>query len=48
MTVQIRPNEFRYFHNAFIVIEKAFIDCKEYGPHSSINYLPFRKFRRKI
>jgi putative transposase len=47
-TDYIWPNEFRDFHDASIVIEKAFKDYNEYRPHSSINYLPPREFRRKF
>jgi len=47
-TDYIWPNEFRDFHDASMVKEKAFKDYNEYRPHSSINYLPPREFRRKF
>jgi len=44
----IWPNELRDFHEASIKIEKAFTDYNECRPHSSIDYLPPREFRRKF
>ena len=36
------------FHEASIEIGKAFSDYNECRPHSSIDYLPPREFRRKL
>ena len=47
-TDYIWPNEFRNFNDASIEIEKAFYDYNECRPHSSIDYLPTREFRRKF
>jgi transposase InsO family protein len=47
-TDYIWPNEFRNFNDASIEIEKAFPDYNECRPHSSIDYLPPREFRRKF
>ena len=47
-TDYIWPNEFRNFNDASIEIEKAFTDYNECRPHSSIDYLPPREFRRKF
>ena len=47
-TDYIWPNEFKNFHDASIVIGKAFTDYNECRPHSSIDYLPPREFRRKF
>ena len=47
-TDYIWPNEFRNFNDASIEIEKAFYDYNECRPHSSIDYLPPREFRRKF
>ena len=47
-TGYIWPNEFRNFNDASIEIEKAFSDYNECRPHSSIDYLPPREFRRKF
>ena len=47
-TDYIWPNELRDFHEASIKIEKAFTDYNECRPHSSIDYLPPREFRRKF
>ncbi|MGP6239968.1 transposase [Cuniculiplasma sp. SKW4] len=47
-TDYIWPNEFMDFHDASIAIEKAFRDYNECRPHSSIDYLPPREFRRKF
>ena len=44
----IWPYEFGNFHEASIEIEKAFSDYNECRPHSSIDYLPPREFRRKF
>ena len=44
----IWPNEFRNFNDASMEIEKAFSDYNECMPHSSIDYLPPREFRRKF
>ena len=47
-TDYIWPNEFRDFHDASIAIGEAFTDYNECRPHSSIDYLPPREFRRKL
>ena len=47
-TDYIWPNEFRNFNDASIEIEKAFYDYNECRPHSSIDYLPPREFRKKF
>ena len=47
-TDYIWPNEFSDFHEASITIGKAFSDYNECRPHSSIDYLPPREFRRKF
>ena len=47
-TDYIWPNEFRDFHDASIAVGKAFTDYNECRPHSSIDYLPPREFRRKF
>ena len=47
-TDYIWPNEFMNFNDASIEIEKAFYDYNECRPHSSIDYLPPREFRRKF
>ena len=47
-TDYICPNEFRDIHDASIAIGKAFTDYNECRPHSSIDYLPPREFRRKF
>ena len=47
-TDYIWPNEFRDFHEASITIGEAFSDYNECRPHSSIDYLPPREFRRKF
>ena len=47
-TDYIWPNEFRNFNDASMEIEKAFSDYNECRPHSSIDYLPPREFRRKF
>ena len=47
-TDYIWPNEFWDFHYASLEIGKAFIDYNERRPHSSIDYLPPREFRRKF
>ena len=47
-TDYILPNEFKNFNDASIEIEKAFTDYNECMPHSSIDYLPPREFRRKF
>ncbi len=47
-TDYIWPNEFRDIHEASITIVNAFSDHNEYRPHSSIDYLPPRKFMRKV
>jgi transposase InsO family protein len=44
----IWPNESGDFHEASITIGKAFSDYNECRPHSSIDYLPPREFRRKF
>ena len=36
------------FHDASIAIGSAFTDYNERRPHSSIDYLPPREFRRKF
>ena len=36
------------FHDASAAIENAYIDYNECRPHSSIDYLPPREFRRKF
>ena len=46
-TDYIWPNEFRDFHDASMEIGKVFSDYNECRPHSSIDYLPPREFRRK-
>ncbi len=47
-TDYIWPSEFTGFHDASIEIGKAFSDYNECRPHSSIDYLPPREFRRKF
>ena len=47
-TDYIRPNEFRDFHEASISIGKVFYDYNECRPHSSIDHLPPREFRKKF
>ncbi|AKA49073.1 hypothetical protein IX51_10170 [uncultured archaeon] len=47
-TDYIWPNEFRDFSEVSRTIEKAFTDYNECRPHSSIDYLPPREFRRKF
>ena len=47
-TDYIWPNEFRDLHDASIAIGEAFTDYNECRPHSSIDYLPPREFRRKF
>ena len=47
-TDYIWPNEFRDFHDASIAIGEAFTDYNECRPHSSIDYLPPREFRRRF
>ncbi len=47
-TDYIWPNGFRNFNDASTEIEKAFYDYNECRPHSSIDYLPPREFRRKF
>ena len=47
-TDYIWQNEFRNFNDASIEIEKAFYDYNECKPHSSIDYLPPREFRRNF
>ena len=47
-TDYIRQNEFRDFSEASRSIESAFTDYDECGPHSSIDYIPPREFRRKF
>ena len=46
--ITIWPNGFRSFHDASIEIGNAFKDYNECRPHSSIDYLPPREFRRKF
>ena len=36
------------FHDASIAMGKAFKDYNECRPHSSIDYLPSREFRKKF
>ena len=47
-TDYIWPNELRDFHGSAVAIEEAFTDYNECRPHSSIDYLPPREFRRKF
>jgi len=47
-TDYIWPNELKDFHDTSIAIGKAFTDYNECRPHSSIDYLPPREFRRKF
>ena len=47
-TDYIWPNGFRNFNDASTEIEKAFYDYNECRPHSSIDYLPPREFRKKF
>ena len=47
-TDYIWPSGFRGFHDASIEIGKAFSDYNECRPHSSVDYLPPREFRRKF
>ena len=47
-TDYIWPSEFNNFNDASIEIGKAFSDYNECRPHSSIDYLPPREFRRKF
>ena len=47
-TDYVWPFEFSDFREASAAIEKAFTDYNENRPHSSIDYLPPREFRRKF
>ena len=47
-TDYIWPNEFMDFHDASTAIDNAFTGYNECRPHSSIDYLPPREFRRKF
>ena len=47
-TDYIWPYEFRDYREASVAIENAFTDYNEKRPHSSIDYLPPREFRRKF
>ncbi len=47
-TDYIWPNEFRGLYDASIEIGKAFSDYNECRPHSSIDYLPPKEFRRRF
>ena len=47
-TDYIWPLEFRDYGEASVAIENAFKDYNEFRPHSSIDYLPPREFRRKF
>jgi transposase InsO family protein len=47
-TDYIWPFEFRNYSEASVAIEKAFKDYNEHRPHSSIDYLPPREFRRRF
>ncbi len=47
-TDYIWPNDFMDFYDGSIAFEKAFTNYNECGLHSSIDYLPPRKFRRKF
>ncbi|MCL4411908.1 MAG: integrase core domain-containing protein [Candidatus Thermoplasmatota archaeon] len=40
--------EFKDYSEASVAIEKAFKDYNEYRPHSYIDYLPPREFRRRF
>ncbi len=49
ISATLTPNRrFRDFHDASTEIGKAFSDYNECRPHSSIDYLPPREFRRKF
>ena len=47
-TDYVWPFEFSDFREASAAIDKAFTDYNEKRPHSSIDYLPPREFRRKF
>ena len=47
-TDYIWPFEFRDYGETSLAIEKAFKDYNEFRPHSSIDYLPPRAFRRRF
>ena len=47
-TDYIWPFEFRDYGEASVAIENAFKDYNEFRPHSSIDYLPPREFRRRF
>lgn len=47
-TDYIWPFEFRDYGEASVAIENAFKDYNEVRPHSSIDYLPPREFRRRF
>ena len=47
-TDYVWPYEFQDYREASVAIENAFTDYNEKRPHSSIDYLPPREFRRKF
>jgi transposase InsO family protein len=47
-TDYVWPFEFQDYREASVAIESAFTDYNEKRPHSSIDYLPPREFRRKF
>ena len=47
-TDYIWPYEFRGFHEASMVIGKAFTDYNECRPHSSVDYFPLLKFKLRF
>ena len=47
-TDYVWPFEFSDFNDASVAIDKAFYDYNDKRPHSSIDYLPPREFRRKF
>ena len=42
------PYEFQDYGGASVATENAFTDYNEFRPHSSIDYLPPKEFRRKF
>ena len=47
-TDNIWPFEFWDYGEASVAIEKAFKDYNEFRPHSSIDYLPPKEFRKRF
>ena len=42
------PFEFQDYREASVAIENAFTDYNEFRPHSSIDYLPPKEFRKRF